>query len=292
MRSLKYLIFAFAISFIALNNVSAEMVTCTYNGKIQDASFTYTVKISDGNIGSISASLDSNGANVIYKQYGNDGTVSDTTSSRTYTMKRTDYLDANKKADCSLVKSIEIDVGWTSTSQIHIYAVGENLSGSIASSVASAGIINYEYTNVETFTLSNNTETGNGAGGSTGSNSEFDIDTFCTGTVQGVFTTLGWVFFFLKILIPIILIVFGSIDFGKAMLSSKDDEIKKSAKTLVMRAIAGIIIFFIPTILSFVVSLFDKDNIYNGTFKNCTQCMLNPKHEFEDGTVCSSLRGN
>ena len=59
-----------------------------------------------------------------------------------------------------------------------------------------------------------------------------------------------------------------------------------------MRAIAGIIIFFIPTILSFAVSLFDNDNIYNGTFTNCTQCMLDPTHEFEDGTVCRRLIGD
>lgn len=131
------------------------------------------------------------------------------------------------------------------------------------------------------------------SGGSTTSdnNDNLDLENFCQGSVQGVFTTLGWVFFILKILIPIILIIFGSIDFAKAVISSKDDEIKKSAKTLATRAIAGVIIFFIPTLLSFIVSLIDKENVYNGTFTNCTQCMLNPKHEFKDGSVCSGLRG-
>ena len=105
---------------------------------------------------------------------------------------------------------------------------------------------------------------------------EFDADTFCTGPVQGVFTTLGWVFFILKILIPIILIVFGTIDFAKAVVSSKDDEIKKSAKTLVMRTIAGVIIFFIPTLLDFIVGLIGGDDLYNGTFATCTHCMLEP----------------
>lgn len=116
---------------------------------------------------------------------------------------------------------------------------------------------------------------------------EFNADTFCDGPVQGAFTTIGWVFFFLKILIPIILIVLGSVDFGKAVLSSKDDEIKKSAKTLVMRAIAGVIIFFIPTIIDFIVELIGGDDLYNGTFATCTHCMLEPTDD-----ACRRLIGD
>lgn len=116
---------------------------------------------------------------------------------------------------------------------------------------------------------------------------ELDLDNFCQGPVQGVFTTLGWVFFILKIIIPIMLIVFGSIDVGKAVIASKDDEIKKSVKTLAVRAIAGIIIFLVPTILNFAVKLIDNSDVYNGTFWDCTKCMLDP---FDNN--CSSLRGN
>jgi len=106
--------------------------------------------------------------------------------------------------------------------------------------------------------------------------SELDLNNFCQGPVLGVFTTLGWVFFILKILIPILLIIFGSMDFAKAVLAGKDDAIKKSAKTLALRAVAGIIIFFIPTILNAVVGIFDDTNVFNGTFGDCTSCMLKP----------------
>lgn len=110
----------------------------------------------------------------------------------------------------------------------------------------------------------------------------FDADHFCKGPVQGVFTTLGWIFFALKIIVPLLLIIMGSVDFGKAVLSSKDDEIKKSAKTLAMRAVIGILIFFVPTILNLVINVIDssKDNdasnVYKGTFWDCTRCMLDP----------------
>lgn len=115
---------------------------------------------------------------------------------------------------------------------------------------------------------------------------DFDPERFCKGPVQGVFTTLGWVFFAVKIIIPIMLIIFGSIDVGKAVIASKDDEIKKSVKTLAVRAIAGIIIFFIPTILGFIVKMIDNNDIYKGTFWDCTKCMLDPM-----SNVCSGLRG-
>ena len=59
-------------------------------------------------------------------------------------------------------------------------------------------------------------------------------------------------------------------------ISKSGAEIKKSAKTLVMRAIAGVIIFFVPTLLNFIVELLGEDDLYNGTFATCTHCMLEP----------------
>lgn len=137
-----------------------------------------------------------------------------------------------------------------------------------------------------------------GVGGSNGSEgagtkNDLDLEHFCKGPVQGIFTTLGWVFFIVKILVPILLIIFGSIDFAKAILSSKDDEIKKSAKTLAMRAVIGILIFFIPTILNLVINVIDSSkndnnasNVYKGTFWDCTRCMLDP-----NDNTCSKLGG-
>ena len=124
-------------------------------------------------------------------------------------------------------------------------------------------------------------ETSNNSSGeqSSSGTDDWNLDNFCSGPIEGAFTTIGWVFFFAKILIPIVLIVFASIDLGKAVISSKDDAIQKSIKTLVVRVIAGIIIFFIPTILNFVVELIGGSDVYNqnsGTFSRCTHCMLEP----------------
>ena len=58
--------------------------------------------------------------------------------------------------------------------------------------------------------------------------------------------------------IPIILIVMGSIDLGKAVLSSDDKEIKGATSRLIKRAIAAIAVFFIATIVTLLMNLFAK----------------------------------
>ena len=54
-----------------------------------------------------------------------------------------------------------------------------------------------------------------------------DAGTFC-GNLQGLLTLIGYVITAFKIVIPMLLIVFGMMDVGKAVVGSKDDEIKKS----------------------------------------------------------------
>lgn len=77
----------------------------------------------------------------------------------------------------------------------------------------------------------------------------------------------------IQIGIPILLIVMGSIDLGKAVLSSDDKEIKGATGKLIKRCIAAIAIFFVTTIVSLIMGLFaktDSDNI-TGTdsWKDC-----------------------
>lgn len=66
--------------------------------------------------------------------------------------------------------------------------------------------------------------------------------------VKGIFTLIQW-------LIPIGLILMGSIDLGKAVLSSDDKEIKQATSKLIKRAIAAVAIFFIVIIVDLVMGL-------------------------------------
>ena len=93
-----------------------------------------------------------------------------------------------------------------------------------------------------------------------------------------IWQIIGYVLLVFKIVIPLIIIIFGAIDLGKAVVASKDDEIKKSIKSLVIRAISGIIIFFIPTLVGLIfrmVGSFNEAQIQN-EYKVCSKCITNP----------------
>ena len=60
----------------------------------------------------------------------------------------------------------------------------------------------------------------------------------------------------IQIGIPILLILMGTIDLGKAVLSSDDKEIKGATSKLVKRAIAAVAVFFVATIVSLVMNMF------------------------------------
>ena len=97
---------------------------------------------------------------------------------------------------------------------------------------------------------------------------------FCSGT-KPIWVLVGRILGIFKIVIPLLVIIFGMIDLGKAVVASKDDEIKKAAKSLLFRALAGILIFFIPTIVGFCFTLADGFNS-DGDYSVCEQCITNP----------------
>lgn len=55
--------------------------------------------------------------------------------------------------------------------------------------------------------------------------------------------------------IPLLLIVFGMLDLGKAVIASKEDEIKKAQGMLIKRAIYAVAVFFVVLIVQFVFSM-------------------------------------
>lgn len=59
----------------------------------------------------------------------------------------------------------------------------------------------------------------------------------------------------IQIGIPIILIILGMLDLGKAVVASKEDEIKAAQKLLVKRAIYALAIFFVVLIVQLVFGL-------------------------------------
>ncbi len=98
---------------------------------------------------------------------------------------------------------------------------------------------------------------------------------FCRST-QEIWKFIGYVVMVLKILIPVIIIILGIIDLGKAVISGKDDEIKKSTTALMMRLIIGIVVFFVPSIVRAVFGLVDNYNEVKGPANVCINCVTSP----------------
>lgn len=78
----------------------------------------------------------------------------------------------------------------------------------------------------------------------------------------------------IQIGIPIILILLGTIDLGKAVIASKEDEIKAAQKLLIKRLIYAVAVFFIVTIVTLVFSLFTStgDEDLTGVANSWVQC--------------------
>ena len=102
------------------------------------------------------------------------------------------------------------------------------------------------------------------------------VDNFCTDTAN-VWQVVGWIMTVFKIIIPLLLIIFGMLDLGKAVTSSKEDEIKKSTMSLMRRAIAAVVIFFIPTLVSVIIGLVNDPA--KGNYKPCAKCISNPMND-------------
>ncbi len=96
------------------------------------------------------------------------------------------------------------------------------------------------------------------------------------GKVLLVFQVLGYILFVAKIVIPLLLIIMGSIDFAKAIIDSDEKAIKDAVVKFIKRFIAGVIIFFLPTIFNFIFSLVDGAVDNQKNFTGCTNCIFDP----------------
>lgn len=80
----------------------------------------------------------------------------------------------------------------------------------------------------------------------------FQIMDNCGGLLPVVKFIRQGVFPVIQIGIPILLILFGTIDLGKAVMSQDDKEIKGATGKLVKRAIMAVAVFFVTTLVTVV----------------------------------------
>ena len=110
---------------------------------------------------------------------------------------------------------------------------------------------------------------------------------FCYQTAS-VWKVVGYFVLIFKIVVPLIIIVLGSIDFGRAVVEKDDKAMQNAGKRLFSRIIAGVCIFFIPTIINIAFGLVDLFNSnMEKDYKNCLNCLTSPTKNCD-----TSYKGN
>ena len=98
---------------------------------------------------------------------------------------------------------------------------------------------------------------------------------FC-GDSAKLWKLIGRIMLVFKIVIPLLLIIFGMIDLGKAVIASDEKAIKNATNSLIRRLIAAVVIFFIPTIVSAIFGLVDSFNKEDEGYTICRTCITKP----------------
>jgi hypothetical protein len=83
-----------------------------------------------------------------------------------------------------------------------------------------------------------------------------------------IVTIVQWV-------IPVILIVLGMIDLGKAVTSNDEKQMKEAQKTLIKRVIYAVLVLFIVAIVRFVFSALAPDDNSKKSVSGCINCFIN-----------------
>ena len=86
----------------------------------------------------------------------------------------------------------------------------------------------------------------------------------CNDSLKVLVSVVKTILGVIQIAIPIALIVLGTIDLGKAVIASKEDDIKKNQGILIKRVIAAVLVFLVATIVTFAMGL-----IGGNSWKGC-----------------------
>ena len=98
-----------------------------------------------------------------------------------------------------------------------------------------------------------------------------NLDIEFAGTIPYIVSTIVTL---VKIVVPVLLIIFGMIDLGKAVVAAKEDEIKKGQQTFIKRAIAAMIVFFVVQLVQMLISFTSNKD---ANVVNCFNCFVNGK---------------
>lgn len=120
--------------------------------------------------------------------------------------------------------------------------------------------------------------------------SVLSINEACNTVPPGIKNVVALIISAIQIVVPILLIIWGMIDFTKAVIGQNEDKIKEAQKVFIRRLIAAAIVFLTITIVKLLISLVgtvgadsieDSDSILDcvGEFLNGTDSQETPSEQ-------------
>lgn len=88
----------------------------------------------------------------------------------------------------------------------------------------------------------------------------FVLDTtFSCGSISVVLNIAKFALRTIQFVVPVLLILWGTIDLVKSVVAGKEEDIKKYQKVLVKRVISAVIVFLIPLLVEALLGLIGSD---------------------------------
>lgn len=93
-----------------------------------------------------------------------------------------------------------------------------------------------------------------------------DVSSVCEQIPTQITDLTSLLYMIVKIAIPLILIIYGMLDFGRSVMAGEEKEIKEKQKLFIKRIIAAVMVFLVFSIVELVLGLVagdDKESIFS-----------------------------
>ena len=98
------------------------------------------------------------------------------------------------------------------------------------------------------------------------------------GIPEGIGNVIHLIVVAIQVVVPILLIIWGMIDFAKAIIGQDEDKIKQGQRTFLKRLIAAVVVFLVVTIVQLAIRLAASvggDGNSAGNAWTCAQELIN-----------------
>ena len=94
---------------------------------------------------------------------------------------------------------------------------------------------------------------------------------YCVGILgreQGIPGAIGdlihYIYIGIKIVVPILLVIFAMLDLGKAITAKKEEDIKKYQSSCIKRVVTGVLVFLVVIIVEFILGFVEPKDSDSG----------------------------